>query len=83
MTLIIGQNNLKAEFLANWKYVPVILQYGERSSKASVKQQVDETGMYCIVTYYKPMMYYKPTPVFSSKFLHRYRTLMYGNLHYK
>ncbi len=26
-------------------------------------------------TYYKPMMYYKPTPLFSSKFLYRYRTL--------
>ncbi len=25
-------------------------------------------------TYYKPMMYYKPTPLFSSKFLHCYRT---------
>ncbi len=34
-------------------------------------------------TYYKPMMYYKPTPLFSSKFLYRYRTLIYGNLHYK
>ncbi len=28
-------------------------------------------------TYYNPMMYYKPTPLFSSKFLHRYRTLIY------
>ncbi len=27
-------------------------------------------------TYYKPMMYYKPTPLFSSKFLYRYRTLI-------
>ncbi len=29
------------------------------------------------------MMYYKPTPLFSS--VYRYRTLiyMYGNLHYK
>ncbi len=26
------------------------------------------------------MMYYKPTHLFSSKFLYRYR---YGNLHYK
>ncbi len=26
-------------------------------------------------TYYKPMMYYKPTPLFSSKFLYRYRML--------
>ncbi len=35
-------------------------------------------------TYYKPMMYYKPTPLFSSKFLYRYRTLIYyGNSHYK
>ncbi len=25
------------------------------------------------------MMYYKPTPLFSSKFLYRYRMLMYGN----
>ncbi len=29
------------------------------------------------------MMYYKPTPIFSSKFLYRYRTLIYGNSHYK
>ncbi len=29
------------------------------------------------------MMYYKPTPLFSSKFLYRYRTLIYGNSHYK
>ncbi len=33
--------------------------------------------------YYKPMMYYKPTPLFSSKFLYRYRTFIYGNSHYK
>ncbi len=33
-------------------------------------------------TYYKPMMYYKPTPIFSSKFLYRYRTLIYGNSQY-
>ncbi len=29
------------------------------------------------------MMYYKPTPLFSSKFLYNYRTLTCGNLHYK
>ncbi len=29
------------------------------------------------------MMYYKPTSFFSSKFLYRYRTLIYSNLHYK
>ncbi len=34
-------------------------------------------------TYYKPMMYYKPTHLFRSKFLYRYRTLIYGNSHYK
>ncbi len=25
------------------------------------------------------MMYYKPTPLFSSTFWYRYRTLIYGN----
>ncbi len=34
-------------------------------------------------TYYKPMMYYKHTTLFSSKFLHRYRTLVDGNSYYK
>ncbi len=34
-------------------------------------------------TYYKPMMYYKLTPLFRSKLLYRYRTLVYGNSHYK
>ncbi len=29
-------------------------------------------------TYYKPMKYYKPTPLFSSKFLYKYRMLIYG-----
>ncbi len=29
------------------------------------------------------MMYYKPTPLFRSKLLHRHRALIYGNLHYK
>ncbi len=29
------------------------------------------------------MMYYKPTPLFSSKLLYRYNTLIYGNSHYK
>ncbi len=33
--------------------------------------------------YYKLMMYYKPTPLFSSKFLYRYRTLIYGIFVYK
>ncbi len=29
------------------------------------------------------MMYYKPTPLSRSKLLYRYRTLIYGNSHYK
>ncbi len=29
------------------------------------------------------MMYYKPTPLFRSKFLYRYRALIYGNSHHK
>ncbi len=35
-------------------------------------------------TYYKPTVYYKPcTPFFSSKFLYRYRMLIYGIFVYK
>ncbi len=33
-------------------------------------------------TYYKPMVYYKPTSLFSSKFLYRYRMLIYGRFVY-
>ncbi len=34
-------------------------------------------------TYYKLMMYYKPTPLLSSKFSYRYRTLIPYSTYYK
>ncbi len=36
--------------------------------------------------YYKPMMYYKPIALFSSKFLYRYRMLIFvhkSSMYYK
>ncbi len=47
----------------------------EGSGRVNPLRSFDCTVRIPYSTYYKPMMYYKPTPLFSSKFLCRYRTL--------
>ena len=50
MNLIIGKNDVKASFMANWtsRFVPAILLY-ERSTRVSIikiGKNVDEAGIY-------------------------------------
>ena len=77
MVLIFGEADLRKQFQFRWmtKYVPAILQYGEKSTKRNVVKQLaelDRTGTCFILSFGILCMSYYLTFNLGENFLEKF-----------